>query len=313
MARFLAPHHHSGRHLPHEHTSYGALALVMASATFVAVLASQVVSAQTISARIEGDPPATAATIDNLQDGQTVSVSVAAIQGTCAPAALVSIYRNGNFVGSAACGNGGLYNLSIDLQLGTNSLIARQYYFPDKPGPDSPLVRVIYALPLSVIKKLPSVPQPTPVTVQAIALSITSDTQAYQGVVLDQLISWPLTIKGGTGPYQVSWNWDDGTFSTITRTTAGVSSYDHRYHKAGTFNIRVSVTDASGQVAQLALVATVNGAAAAVVGRIGPDAFLFPSILLLIPIWMVLIGFWLKKHGLAVFASHKAQLPGFGT
>ncbi len=152
----LLTKHHTGKIRPHKHTSYGGLALILLL-TFVPLMsASRSVSAAATDpvtgtygtyAVVPGPIPKVAPSITNLANGRTFAASDSVpIKGSCPGNTLVKIFKNEVLAGAALCQNGA-YQLSNDLFVGNNSLIARAYNANDVVSPDSTPVSVQLLLP----------------------------------------------------------------------------------------------------------------------------------------------------------------------
>jgi hypothetical protein len=339
--RGLAHHRHSGKFIAHHHTSYPALVfLLMLTAVLTAgvSVSSQAASSQ-LSLTVLGPPPAVGATIDQPTNGDHVAVATQTVRGTCPSGLMIEIYRNTIFAGSTLCDSGGLYSLIITLVPGQNDLIARDLDGLGQYGPDSSTVTVYYDLPAPTPTPTPSpsasptptpnsapTPSPSPSIAPSPAAApvrtptpsaaplrptpapnpsdfyLESGTHFFQGADPTVPVAWQLQIHGGTGPYQITWEWGDGSVDTTTASSPGTITLSHKYAVSGVFQTVIRARDARGHDSVISLVAVVNGTPQAVITRpIEPPGnliFIWP--LLAIASIMVL-SFWLgERHKLAV-------------
>lgn len=280
----LSHHRHSGRRLPHSHTSYPVLAMLLLSVGVLLSNASHLVSAATITdsgsyvvtAAYLGLPPATAATITAPVDGAQVKVAPITVSGTCPTDSYVTITRNGVNSGTAICGPQNTYSLQTDLFNGPNALLAHVYSRFDVAGPISNQLMVTYNAPVVVpptasppgsaagsgSSSTPTVqPRITTPSQPGLPLLIKSNFQ-YVGHSLGQAVSYQFELVGGTAPYAININWGDGTTKTLSLTRSGPFSVSHTYDKASqyqsSFKIVATAGDAAGQQTLLQLLAIVN-------------------------------------------------------
>ena len=75
--------------------------------------------------------------------------------------------------------------------------------------------------------------------------------------------TWSVGITGGTSPYRVTFNWGDGSSSTVVSNAAGeVATAAHAYGSARAYSITVGIEDARGRSAQLTTSVEVVGVVA---------------------------------------------------
>lgn len=299
-------------------------------------------SAQTqVTLTVLGPPPTQAATISQPPDGQIETSPTVTVQGTCPQNVFVEIWRNGVFAGSSACDSSGLYSVLISLTSGTNQLMARVVDALGQYGPDSSISTVTYnpitpppptptptpspsptQTPTPSIQPSPShgsTPSKSPSNVPKASTSPTPSPKSTSGttgpapLLITSAIhnedtdpgvalTWQLKLSGGTGPYLVDWQWQDGGQTVYDQPAPGTMSATHTYKNPGYYNLVVRVTDAHGNVAVLQVVTVVNGVpspATASGDRDSPGQ--------LIAIWpllfvtgLVVFSFWLgESHVLA--------------
>ncbi len=218
--------------------------------TGVAGAASPVENPQAGSVGIEGkipsNPPTQAPTITTPSSGQSFTSTPVTVAGLCPKNLLIKVFANNVFVGSVQCATGS-YTLQIDLFAGQNDLVARAYDAFDQAGPDSNIVKVTF-----------HDTQFNPFN--ASLLSLTS-SYAQRGSNPGQLLTWPIILTGGTGPYAISVDWGDNKApDLISRQFPGTIDLKHIYTSAGVYKVIIKATDKDGLTAYLQLVAIANGA-----------------------------------------------------
>lgn len=224
----------------------GALSLFVLAVVSIAgapVYAAQEQGSVGMEGRISAPPPTTAATISIPRSGQSFTTLPVTVSGICPKDLLVKLFKNNVFAGSVQCTNGS-YSLIIDLFDGQNDLIARVYDALDQAGPDSNTVTVSYSTDQPGFKERVSLTSPI----------------AKKGTNPGQVLTWPITLSDGEGPYAISVDWGDGkTPDLMSRTFPGDFNIQHTYDKPGVYNIIIKATDKNGGVAYLQLVGVANG------------------------------------------------------
>lgn len=196
-----------------------------------------------LTGTISAPPPSEGATISIPTTGSVIEDIPIEVSGICPDDLLVKIFKNNVFAGSVQC-EGGSFSLQMDLFAGTNEIIARVFDDLDQPGPDSNTVTVEYA------DETFSAPQ---------RVSLTSN-YAKRGANPGQILSWPVQLSGGTGPYAFSVDWGDGSEPDLfTEPFAGTIDLEHAYEQPGVYNIIVKAVDTNGVTAFLQLVGVANG------------------------------------------------------
>lgn len=311
----LAPHSHSGRLRPHEHTSYLplcflllALGLTLGTYTVFAVSPPPQSGSIGLSGTMPGKAPTVAATIDSPVNGQRFSTSPAPISGTCPANTLVEIFKNDIFAGSTPCSDTGTYSLDVDLLIGQNILIARVYDALNQPGPDSNSALVFY-------DALPSQAGPLIGLDFGGAQLLLNTDAVFRGVFPGQEMTMPIDVLGGIPPYAINIQWGDSTNKITPRNDNVSFTTSHRYSKAGTYQISLQASDAKERVAFLTVAAIVNGQPGLSGGAASTSTGMSNTLLALWPLYTsavaVVISFWMgerrEKHILgqrrAVLAS----------
>jgi hypothetical protein len=258
---------HTGKIRPHKHTSYGSLAIILLLTVVPMLSASRSIAYASTNgggsyqsyAVVAGEIPKTAPTITSLVSGQTFTTSdPVAITGKCPSNTLVKIYINEVLAGAALCQNG-TYQLSINLFVGNNSVIARAYNANDVTSPDSAPVSVQLLLPGT---KLAGSDQLNPIGAPAGQFFVTSEV-THRGASVGDTMTWPITIAGGQAPYAVSVSWGDGKTDLLSRGTPGLFNISHIYAIAGgnqgSYTIVIKAIDQVGSKSYMQFVAIVSG------------------------------------------------------
>lgn len=188
-------------------------------------------------------PPTQGATITTPGGGAT-STSPITVSGICPTGLLVQVYNNGVMVGAVMC-VGGSFSLQVSLFSGTNELSAIVYDDLGQAGPVSNIVTITY--------------NATNFTAFGSLVTLTS-SYGRRAAPAGDVLTWPLQLTGGTGPYAFSIDWGDGTKPELkSQALAGVVNISHTYKKAGIYTINITVTDVNGVSAFLQLVAVASG------------------------------------------------------
>jgi hypothetical protein len=222
-------------------------ALLAAAAFILLPAAARAATSQSgstgVSGTVAAPPPTKAATIDVPRSGQSFSSLPITVSGLCPANLLVEIYKNNVFAGSTPCSRGS-YSLQIDLFDGRNDLVARVYDDLNQAGPDSNTVTVNYS---------------SAIPVGGPRISLTTQF-AKRGADPGSILSWPITLSGGTGPYAISVDWGDKTNpDLISQGSPGNFNIQHTYSISGVYKVTVKATDSGGNSAFLQLVAIANG------------------------------------------------------
>lgn len=241
-----------------------------------------------IQGEVPGPPPSRGATIDIPTNGQTFSNLPITVAGTCPPNVLVEIYKNNVFAGSTECVNGS-YSMQIDLFDGRNDLVAKVFDNLNQAGPDSNKVTVTYQSAI-------------PVGGQRITLT----TQfSKRGANPGQILTWPITLSGGVGPYAISVDWGDSSNpDLISESAPGNFNIQHTYAQAGVYKVTVKATDSKGDSAFLQLVAVANGP----INQSGTNAANSNTIIeIKVLIWPVIVLFILMLAAFFIGRRHQLQ------
>ena len=196
-----------------------------------------------VEGTVPGNPPTQAATIDVPKNGQTFSNIPITVSGLCPNNTLVEVYKNNVFAGSVDCSKSS-YSLQIDLFDGRNDLVARVYDSLNQAGPDSNTVTVFFT---------------TNITSNGPRISLTTQ-YAKRGAQPGSILTWPITLSGGTGPYALSVDWGDNTEPDLTsQLVPGDINLQHTYAQSGVYKVTVKASDSLGNAAFLQVVGIGNG------------------------------------------------------
>lgn len=189
-------------------------------------------------------PPTSGATITTPGDGASFSTSPIPVRGICPSGLLVQLYNNGVMVGSVMCQSGS-FAVEVSLFSGKNELEALVFDDLGQAGPKSNKRTVNYSN--------------TDFAQFGEMITLTSAfgrRSAQTGAVL----SWPLQLSGGSGPYAFSIDWGDGSDAELlSRPLSGVIGIDHVYKRAGIYRVNIKVTDVNDVTAFLQVIAVSNG------------------------------------------------------
>lgn len=193
-------------------------------------------------------PPEFPATITTPGNGASFADFPITVSGLCTDGLLVQVYNNGVMVGAVMCENGS-FSIQASLFAGQNDFTAYQF---DDLGQSSPISNTVSVthndLNLSAFGTL---------------ITLTSN-YGRRAANPGQLLTWPLQVSGGTGPYAFSINWGDGSEPDLKSSPlAGEVEISHVYARAGVYQVTVKVTDVNGVSAFIQLVAIANGEPAA--------------------------------------------------
>jgi hypothetical protein len=241
-----------------------------------------------IEGTVPGPPPSQAATIVIPKNGQSFSSLPITVAGTCPNNTVVEIYKNNVFAGSTQC-QGGSYSLQIDLFDGRNDLVAKVFDNLNQAGPDSNKVTVTFS---------------SAVSTGGSRVFLTTQF-SKRGADPGSILTWPVTLSGGTGPYAISVDWGDkSTPDLISQKIPGNITLQHTYAQSGIYKVTVKATDANGNAAFLQLIAVANGPVKqAGAGNGNGEATIQTKVLL----WPILVLFILMIAAFFVGKRHQLE------
>jgi len=236
---------------------------------------------------ISSTPPTRGATIAVPGNGAGFSSVPITVSGICPNGLLVKIFSNNVFIGSTFC-NGGSYSLQVNLFSGRNDLVARVYDALDQAGPDSNLVSVTF--------------NDAQFAAFGSRVMLTS-VFALRGSPPNQLLTWPIILSGGVGPYAISVDWGDGSPTDLfSQEGPGPITLKHTYKTAGLYRVLVKATDKNGGTAFLQLIAQATGAGQDTVKKATDNSVvktqvIWWPVLLMLP--LIVAAFWVgRRHEL---------------
>jgi hypothetical protein len=310
----ISPRHHSGKLKPHEHTSYGLLAVILFIAAFplmyyTAEAATPYTGPEAgsigLSGTVVGKPPTIAAQITAPPNGQHFSTSPVTIAGTCPKETLVEVFKNDIFAGSTACTTTGSFTIDIDLLFGQNTLIARVYDALNQAGPDSNTVVVYYDVLPGQASAINSLDFGGP------QLLLNTDA-VFRGSFPNQEMSMPIDIIGGTPPYAINIQWGDANNKVVSRSDNTAFKIGHAYQKAGTYQITIQGSDGNGRVAFLTVASIINGQPDVAVTATTAKTDTLSKLVLLWPLYTstvaILVSFWLGERREKSLLAKRGQL-----
>ena len=225
-------------------------------ANYIAVYAAS--GSVNVSGVVYGPPPSTPPTIDSPTSGSTVTGSnTYLVQGGCIAGLVVGVYRNNLFAGSGLCQANGTYSIEIELFVGENTIVVYQYNANGQPSPVSGTITITYS---------PSRPSGSSSSTSSSSTPPTASNQltieysfSQQGVFVNQPFYIPINFVGGTPPYAISIDWNDGSTSVFSRKDTSQFTVEHTYTKAGYYTVVIQIADQAGHQAMMQFVLLVNG------------------------------------------------------
>jgi hypothetical protein len=228
----LIEHKHTAKRMPHRHTSYRGLWLVLALAglSLFSIHESVRAAEYVVTATVPVPIPAVAAAIDTPANNSLVHVASITISGSCpitSPAIIVGIYNAADeLLGSSSCSVSGRFAVNVALANGTNVLTPKVFTVLHDAGAVGVAVTITYS--------------PTVVTTAGLHFVLNSPFLTYK---INEQFDWQFSIQGGSSPYILSVDWGDGSKDTQSATAAGAVAFQHRYTQSGTHLIYLTITD----------------------------------------------------------------------
>jgi hypothetical protein len=195
-----------------------------------------------VYARIPAPIPVDAPVITDPASDRTVSKATLIVRGTCpviTPQLVIAILDNGVEAGSTPCDANNNFAISITLQPGQNTLIARSFTITGDSGPDSNSVTVTYTPPIPPPALGSSGNNVSP-------LDMTID-ESFMIFSREKNVLWLGSIIGGSGPYHLRINWGDGSQNTYLFQVNGQHTATHHYRVLRPYDTTFYLTDSSGQ------------------------------------------------------------------
>lgn len=219
-----------------------------------------------VSARVAGTPPPSAAVITSPLNGAQLSSWILPVTGVCPPATIIELYSNNVFIGSAFCSATGTFALQADLFWGENQLQTHIFNLGDTVGPNSPVVDVFLNKP-SLSSTTSAMGQRTPIPSSNINNSappplLLQTNTSFREYSTNEAVSWTITVNGGVPPYAIAVDWGDGNTSLTSVRQPGLfvikQAYKHAGGYHGEYTIKIRASDSAGQQAYMQLFVLVN-------------------------------------------------------
>jgi hypothetical protein len=277
----LAHRRHTGKYLPHHHTSYHGLFLVLLVVGIALFSISRAANAadMTVSVKIPAPIPTVPATITAPTEGEEFDDPDITVEGTCevmTPDIIIEIWSNGNFIGSGPCqSSDASYSVNVTLYPGWNALVAKSINITDDYGPDSTTVNVKYNAPIPPPPPPPT-PSPSPppstggttkpptggtdtpgVCTPGGQLRIASE-QTHLIFGRSDAAKWDIAVTGGCAPYFATIDWGDGKQSKVTIEDNDIHTYFHRYTAPKSFIATIIIEDSGSGATRFSVAATTS-------------------------------------------------------
>lgn len=306
-----------------------AIGVVLLAVTFK-VFANQTYN---VRATVQADPVTIPAVITRPNDEYRTSSPEIDVMGTCPTFSYVKLYIDDSFHGTAVCDVSGQFLITTTLTPGRNVIMAQVFNLTDQPGPTGSNVTVFYdqevtSSPAVVVAQAGDTPKTSeqsettlfnePVSVAPVGTELEFMCECnYQARYVDDAIEIPVTLKGGTSPYDLYVNWGDGTNDSYVDQVGPAIVVSHRYKEfsAGlkAFTIKVDVVDAVGVKATYQIYQLVRNTAfqPAVVGpalpvKNAPWLALLPAFAIVV---LLIFVFWLGERHELEMAQAKSKRP----
>ncbi len=315
----ILEHQHTGRLMPHGHTSYAGLGFLVLVCGLVLTLVTQSVygadpppAVGTIGLKgvVPGKAPTSAAVIKIPTNGTRVTEIPVTVSGTCPLNTIVELFKNGIFAGSDYCKDDGTFSMSADLLIGSNDLVARVYDALDQAGPDSNTVSITYNPPQTVPLFVISAPDAVPANYQQFLLRTNA---VYRGSFATEGVNMVIDVIGGSAPYALIIDWGDGKTDLISRQNNESFTGTHAFGKPGVYKVIIKGTDSRGKTAYLQTTVIVNGQSDLATGTSGSGSGTTKTnIWLAWPMWvllfLIIVSFWLGERREKAVLRRRGQL-----
>lgn len=265
-----------------------------------------------VNASVPYKAPTQAATIASPVENAVFQDIQQTVTGTCQqqnPAMVVSIWRNGVVLGSVGCVSGS-FSLTVMLQIGQNTLVAKTANVSGIYGPDSTLRTVAVERPVVVQPLAPTASQPTTTAERTAAtnqsgisgLSLTTEAP-YDILPSTKQATIRVVVGGGQQPYVLQLKWGDGSTESHSLSEAGTYEFTHTYLVHKTYSVLVNLRDVLGSYTEY-VYAVVSGSKTSTgtspskslpgVQQAKPRRFIGP--LILVAICFLAYTYWLGYH-----------------
>ncbi|MFZ2544851.1 MAG: hypothetical protein WAW80_02655 [Candidatus Saccharimonadales bacterium] len=235
-ALHLRHHKHTGKLLPHKHTSYRVLFLLMLAPIIMMALVGQLATAvdYQVTAVVPAVMPDGAPVITSPKDNSSINSGQVQITGTCPtsqPLVIIAIYDNDVLAGSGQCMADGTFSVSITLYVGNNTIVAIMHTMTGQIGAKSTIIN---------INRVSSIHQSFGIPLRIIGSDVFLQISADGGVV------WRGQVVGGVAPYALKIDWGDGTTDSYEITDQAEQMFPHTYKDRQFYKVIISVVDANG-------------------------------------------------------------------
>lgn len=258
----LQHHRHSGKLLPHHHTSYRTLGLLMVltGACLIVMQHSAGADSLYVRAKLSAPLPTIPAIILAPDDGYQTTTGLVTVSGTCpsaTPPNIVVITEDSVPIASTPCLPDDTFSIQVMLSAGTIVLAAQIFNITEDPGPSSPAITATYTPTVPSKPTPPTVPpappspetppasNPTPTSNPTTGLNISTERPFFT-YGPNSPVTWKGSFKGGTPPYIITFAWGDGMSNTYTVDDSETHQFSHFYQTIGLYYITVTIVDAAG-------------------------------------------------------------------
>ncbi len=250
----IVHHKHTGKKVPFHCTSYAFLFLLLLFAAVVLFVVTQKVAEAAsgnigVSGVVLGVPPQNPPTIESPSDKFKTDKNEVKVSGQCTPGLVVEVYRSGTLAGTDICAPDGSFEITIILDRGKNTIVARMKDWADQYSPDSGTISVYY------------VPRAASGTTGAGGGKPASNTRTGSGLTVRVLppsrsvqennkFTFKYRISGGSAPYAVSIDWDNNQNNSLQSIKkSGESSLDYTFLEPGIYQVIIRVQDSKNNQA----------------------------------------------------------------
>ncbi len=216
-----------------------------------------------VSMTISATPLTNPATITSPLDQERFKTPDITVKGTCPDGSYIKLYKNDTFNGAAPCENN-KFEIVIALSKGTNTLQVRVFNFSNMEGPKSNGITVYYDAPEATFQ--PNIPGASPPILPRSSLASTDPFRIitdyeYKVHISGQPVKIDLALAGGTAPYALAVDWNDGKIEPIPRQDKLPFQIVHAYSekpRLHTYVIKVAASDLDGNKDYIQLMAAVD-------------------------------------------------------
>lgn len=249
----LQHHRHTAKRLPHHHTSYRSLFLLLILCGFLMVMFQRAGEAATydVTATVPAPIPGSPAVITLPKNGTQFTAPQIEVSGICPiiqPAVIISLWRGNEILGSTICSPTGKFSVLLTLKSGVNIIIPKITTITFGQGQDG--------LPVSIEFHPPQVPSTGASTeVPPITALALRSTKTFITYTPDEAVQLDIEISQGVPPYSMAINWGDGTIDSWAFSEPGVQRFEHTYRTNLPLTITIHAQDSLNQTAQFNIAA----------------------------------------------------------